>query len=387
MSSNSYTLNLKTGRIQLHIKKHEYENLAQDQRKEIRKYFIFSKYENAWVSKSSKNHYMAIIIANKLGFTEQVTKEKKIPYEEELKIKAEKAEIKALRYEQYSDAANEKAKSLQSEFNKFRGDIAFLTQPIIKGHAGSQTFSNYRQRILNRYNKGFEEYRKSEYFKEKAILALNSVKMTKLKDRVYLYKRIEECKKIIKRYKEQIENKPNIKEELIKDFEYHVDKLAFLQNCLDEIGGIKYDKNNIKPGYLIRIRKSWAKVERVNIKTVTATFIGESLKNISCMPTYAEINEILIPENWNKNDIQNPFDVNDILIKNSITGTYIISAYQVLKVTEKTVTLQKIEISNNNKPVLNKFINDSIIVKNIRITEDNDYVVYFGNWCHYKYAA
>lgn len=35
-----------------------------------------------------------------------------------------------------------------------------------------------------------------------------------------------------------------------------MDKQAFFENCLDEIGGIEYNKENIKPGYLVKILRS-----------------------------------------------------------------------------------------------------------------------------------
>lgn len=51
------------------------------------------------------------------------------------------------------------------------GDIAFFTQPIIAGHAGSQAFARRREKIFAQYEKGFEEYRKSGYFRDRARIA------------------------------------------------------------------------------------------------------------------------------------------------------------------------------------------------------------------------
>mgnify|MGYP007066364968 CR=1 FL=1 len=45
-----------------------------------------------------------------------------------------------------------------------------MTQPNINSSSG-KSFTNYRNKIMNRYVKGFDEYRKSDYFKEKAVTA------------------------------------------------------------------------------------------------------------------------------------------------------------------------------------------------------------------------
>ena len=57
-------------------------------------------------------------------------------------------------------------KSLTKEFEHFSKDIAFVTQPIIPGHAGSEAFARRRRQIAERFEKGMQEYRKSDYFKE-----------------------------------------------------------------------------------------------------------------------------------------------------------------------------------------------------------------------------
>jgi hypothetical protein len=60
---------------------------------------------------------------------------------------------------------------MQTEFNRFRGDWSFITQPIIAGHAGSQRFGRYRERIAERYRKGFDELGKAEYYTTRADAA------------------------------------------------------------------------------------------------------------------------------------------------------------------------------------------------------------------------
>lgn len=366
--SKEYINNLETGKIELHFTKEEYQSLSDDLKKELKSNYLFSRYANAWVSRAKNNHYWALKVAEKLGFTQEKIQGERLTYEEELNRKVEKAERRVERYEEYSQNAEKRGEQLQSEFNSLRGDIAFITQPIIRGHKGSESFANRRNRIMNRYAKGFEEYRKSDYFKEKMESAQNTANKTQLNDRIYLSNRIKECKAIIKKYEGYIvvaEEKLNNGEveaqqrieKYLSELEYQMDKQAFMENCLDNLGGV-FSKENIKEGYLINARHGWMKVKKVNTKTVVAEYIENNrLKGIASKVEYAEIKEIQIPSDFKeeKEIIVNPYKVNDILVEYNIMGSRIIEAYQVIKVTDKTVTLQEVNLDNDNNPIMDGF--------------------------------
>ena len=173
--------------------------------------------------------------------------------------------------------------------------------------------------------------------------------------------------------------------------EYQIDKLAYLENCIDELKKeIKiYTKDDIKKGYLINTRYGLAKVKRVNKKTVTAEYLEHPLKGFPCQPTYAEIKDVKIPDSWTeeKQEIKNPHKIGDILTRSNASGNRIIYAYQVIKTTKKTITIQEIEIEDN-KPIKNSFVSDKQKRKTVKQDRQNNFVVNDdGNWYLYKYTA
>jgi hypothetical protein len=381
-----YILNLETSKVELHFDgKSEYNSLSNDLKKELKRNYIYSPSAGAWVSRSTQNHYRAIELANKLGFTEEERINERLTFEEKLKREQERAENKIARYESYAENAEKRANQLQSEFNRFRGDIAFCTQPNINSSAG-RAFTNRRNKIMDRFGKGFEEFRKSDYFKEKANSMKNTVDGSKFKNRVYLTNRINECNKNIKSYEKSIvwceqNNKTNKIDDLLSKMEYEIDKLAFIQNCLDDIGGIKYTASDLKIGYEIKVRRSWEKVIKINQKTVESEPIEEHLKMFHSKSEYSEIEDMRIPEGFKeKEEIKNPFKVDDIMVAKSYDGERIIKAYQIIKTTSKTVTIKEISI-NNNLPQKDCFrvdgketrrqIKESKYNGNIYISDDN----------------
>lgn len=350
----NYVLNKETRKIELHFSKEEYNNLDNNLKKQLKGAYLFSGKLQAWVSRSTNNHLRAIVVAKRLGFENEEVRGERLSFAEEVERKIEKAEERQNKYENYSDNAVKKAKGLQSEFNSFRGDIAFMTQPIIQGHKGSESFGRRRERILNRYNKGFEEYRKSEYFSDRAEQMQGIINGEKFKDRIYLNNRIKECNKNIKKYEanivynEEINNQDRINYWL-EQLEYEIDKLAYMENCLEKIGGIKYNSSNLKVGYEIKIRGHWDKILKLNKTTVESQPLEEHLKMCYGKREYAEIQDMRIPKDFKEEKIENPFSIGDIFVANSFGGNRVIMAYIVTKVTAKCVTIKEV-IVRENKP-------------------------------------
>lgn len=349
----NYVLNKESRKIELHFSKEEYNNLDDNLKKELKSAYLFSGKIQAWVSRSINNHYRAINVAKKLGFEQEEIKGERLSFSEEIERKIEKAEEKQNRYENHSVNAVKKAKEFQSEFNSFRGDIAFITQPIIRGHKGSESFGRRRERILNRYTKGFDEYRKSEYFLERAEQMQSIINGDKFKDRVYLNNRIKESNKKIRKYEANIvcaeeKNNQDRIDYWLEQLEYEIDKLAYIENCLEKIGGIKYNASNLKVGYEIKIRGHWNKILKLNKVTVESQPIEEHLKMCYGKSDYSEIQEIRIPKDLKEEEIKNPFNVGDIVVANSFGGNRIIKAYKVVKVTDKCVTIKEIIVKENN---------------------------------------
>ncbi|MBM7111342.1 DUF3560 domain-containing protein [Brevibacillus laterosporus] len=247
MNNKEYVLNRETRKIELHFEKSDYKALTEEEKKELKSFYLWSSKASAWVSRSVKNHYSAIRTAEKLGFSDGGKVGERLTYAEEIERKAKKAEVRAERFEQHAVNAKHRAENLQAGFNEAAKDWSWVTQPIIKGHKGSERFERQKQKLIHRYEKGFSEYRKSNYFKEKAITALQTANMTQLKNKSYLNNRIEECNKNIRALQRKMviaEERGNEewKTELLFKMEYELDKLAYMENCMDELGGVEYNK-------------------------------------------------------------------------------------------------------------------------------------------------
>lgn len=405
-----YILNKETQKIELHFEKSEYQALTEQQKNDLKSAYLWSNYGKCWVSRSKNNHYWAVKTAEKLGFTDGGSTGERLSYSEELEVKAEKAEHRAERYEQYADNAEKRAKNLQSEWNKNRQDWAYVTQPIISGHAGSERFGRQRQKVLDRYHKGFEEYRKSEYFQDRAETARSTASMEQLKNPVYLHNRIKECKSTIAKleknvvyYEELLYKKENGEEltgfyadktteqiekwlnDTLEKMEYEIDKQAFMENKLEEIGGNKFSKENIKPGYIVKMKR-WGRCEILSAGSVNVTFKildGGASGGVLTEP-YQAIIEV-IEEKEIKKTIENPYQIGDILCSYRPADNSIYKAYQVIKTTETGVKLQRIAIENG-KPVLDKFIEDKATQKKIVKSKWSEWIgVYMDDWQLHKY--
>lgn len=386
-----YVLNRETQKIELRFTKEEYKALPEDQKKEMKRFFSWAGSVSSWVSKSTNNHYSAIRIAESLGFTNGGQEGERLSYAEQLERKSEKAERRAERYDGYADNAANRAAGLQQEFNENRKDWSWLTQPNINSSKG-RAFTNQRNRILERYRKGFEEYRKSEYFKERAGIARETADQSQLKSKTYLNNRIEECQKQIRsieRYIVQAEEKNNEEwlAKLLDRMEYEVDKLAFLQNCMDEAGGYEYNKDSVKRGYLIKVRGRWATVTKTNPKTFYGEYVDERLKNCYCNYPYAEIEEMQIPEGWTdkKEETVNPFNVGDIVVLKWSTSNNIRAAFQIVKTTDKSAVIREIKMEDNT-PIENEFIGEEQ-QRRVKKTRQDVYVLNHGNLYLSKYVA
>jgi hypothetical protein len=409
-----YLLNKETQKIELHFGKPEYLALTDTQKKEIKSSFLWSRSAGAWVSRSIHSHYRAVQIAEKLGLENAGSQGERLSYEEELERKQKRAEARADRYETYAENAEQRGKNMQKEFNSFHGDIAFFTQPNINSSAG-RAFTNRRQRILDRYAKGFDEYRKSEYFAGRAATARDTASGSQLQDPVYLHNRIKEQNATIKKleknvasYEDKInriqngevitnyKNEPMTVEqyetwtkETLDRLEYEIDKLAFFQNAIDEIGGNRFSKDNIKVGYIVKVPR-WGNVEVTGTGPVNFTYkhdLGPNHKDWPGQEPYAAIIEIIeAKEQTKEQNIDNPFKVGDILCAHRPADSSIYRAYQVVKTTKTGVKIQRIAIENG-EPIKDNFVSDKVMQKKIVKSKWSEFVgVYMDDWQLHKYT-
>ncbi len=381
-----YILNRETGKIELHFEKSEYEALPEDKKRVLRSNFLFSRTAQAWVSRAKfPNLYRTKCAAEELGFTEGEKVGERLKYAEQMERQTARAEARASRYLGYAENAEQRGAALQKELNDRHGDVAFFTQPIIPGHAGSESFARRRRQIYDRYDRGMAEYRKSEYFRERAAVAQETADNTKLKDMTYLNNRIKECQSSIKKLKANIEYYEKLLEKLkdpesaasksgkytvktvngwledsLEHIEMLIDMQGFFENCAEELGGYKFSKENIKPGYVVIIRKSKFKVMKANPKTVYAKCLATGM---ILTYDYAEITEIVSAEEEKPKSDNHPFQKNDILVWDPHGRGKPLAAYQVLSATEKSVQLREIKLSGDGKPVKDDFTDGSSAIR------------------------
>ena len=316
-----YIFNLETTKIELHFEKSEYAALTAEQKADLKSAFLWSRTGGCWVSRAKEpNLWRVKQVAAKLGFTEEQREGERLSFSEQVERQAERAERRAERYEQYAENAARRGAALQQPLNHMRGDIAFLTQPIIAGHAGSQAFARRREKMFAQYEKGFDEYRKSGYFQDRARTARATADGAKYRDVAYLDRRIKECKSEIRARKKNIlyyeetlatiengkkEKRANgtpITAETVTGWMEHeyeliekaIDKQAFLEACVDQCGGFQFSKDNVKVGYHVRLNKfGLAEVVSAGSKNITYRILAGGARGMVLKAAYAEISEII----------------------------------------------------------------------------------------------
>jgi hypothetical protein len=407
---NNYIFNLETTKIELHFTKAGYLALTDAQKSELKSAFLWSRGGGCWVSRAKEPHlWRAKEVAKKLGFTEEQREGERLTYAEQLERQAERAEERADRYTGYATNATGRAAQLQKPLEGMRGDIAFFTQPNINSFGG-RAFTNYRERLYARYYKGFEEYRKSDYFKCRALTALETASQAKFDDPAYLVRRIKECKKEIrdreknvayyeetvlaiengeerKKFRGEVISLEEAKSWLSRELELTekaMDKQGYLENRLEELGGVRFSQDNVKPGYIVIVQR-WGQVEIINagpqnvgFKILTGGAAGGELQ-----AAYAEITEIV--KAVEKKRAPHPFVVGERFTAVSrdysngvrnVKTTEII--FEIVKASDTTIQLKA--VGSDAKPITRKPV--KTYSGKWRFSIDDDY----GN-TFYKEAA
>jgi antirestriction protein ArdC len=238
---NYYIIN-EDRKVEMYFGIEDYKKLPDNDRSEIKRYFLWSRFKKAWISKA-KNSYHVENFAKRLGLT-FYEKKKLRSFEDEIQRKKDKAASSIDKLDTRKENALKRAASLQSEFNRLRQDWSWLTQPILKGHSGSERFGRSKARVIANYKKSFQEYDKVKYYEQKQKLAEETLKDTKLKDIHYIQNRVKEAEKSIRKISqwvsdyqkkvesgnltdEQKEKYLNAIDEGLQRLQYNYDKLAY----------------------------------------------------------------------------------------------------------------------------------------------------------------
>lgn len=298
-TADYFVRNLETKKLELYFDRDTYKGLDPKLRRNIKSHYNWSSSKKAWISKGSNNVVWARQLAEQAGLRYDGEVGEAIPFAEQIERQVQRAEARAERMDNRSAAAERRAIALQREFNHCRKDWAWLTQPILVGHAGSERFARQREKIFDRYNRGFEELEKRDHYASRAATARETAGLVKLRNRGYLNRRIEEAKKelrLLGRRLDEALNKDDAEwaERLVPMIEEWSDKLAFFtvqMADLEDDQGATLTPADVAKGDEIMTRYGWARVVRVNKLTATAVIMDGPNKGWEWKWPYAEIKE------------------------------------------------------------------------------------------------
>lgn len=357
-----YIINRETEKLELHFDKSEYQALSDDQKSTIKSNFLFSRYGGCWVSRAKiPNLWRAEQVAKSLGAENQGKTGELLSFEEKMERKAARAEERAERMDARADAAEQRGEQLQKPINARRGDIAFFTQPNINTSAG-RAFTRQRERMFAAFDRGFEEFKKSEYYAQRAEAARRTANLENSKDKAFCDRRVKDAQKNIKAIQKNLDHyhamlecdgmgeqqkrfdgTPIERAEIerwIEDaeerLESEISRLCYYQSCIDDLGGVQFSKENIKPGYVVKIKHyNNCTVLRTGPKNI----IYRTPNGFDLTAAYAEILEIVKAEETIKPT--HPFKVGETFeIGAYVDGHRVKQVWEIVKSTATTVTLK-----------------------------------------------
>ena len=357
-----YIINRETDKLELHFSKEEYQALSDAQKSAIKSNFLFSRYGGCWVSRAKRPHLSYVErIAKDLGAEYQGKTGEELTFEEKMERQADRAAARAERMDARSDAAAQRGEALQKPVENMRGDIAFFTQPNINTSAG-RAFTRQRERMFAAFDRGFEEFKKSEYYAQRAEAARRTANLENSKDKAFCDRRVKDAQKNIKaiqknldhyhamlecdgmgKQQKRFDGTPIERAEIerwIEDaeerLESEISRLCYYQSCIDELGGVQFSKENIKPGYVVKIKHY---NDCTVLRTGPKNIIYRTPNGFNLTAAYAEILEIVKAEEEVKPT--HPFKVGETFeIGAYVDGHRVKQVWEIVKSTATTVTLK-----------------------------------------------
>lgn len=398
--TNYFIINRETGKLELHFDKADYDALTITQKQTIKGSFVWGRKSGCWISRCKEPHlYHAKNVAESLGLVDGGKTGERLSFAEQQQQKAERAERRADRFDHAADNAAARGEQLQKPINDMHGDVAFFTQPNINTSAG-RAFARRRDRMFAAFDRGFDELRKSEYFRSRAKIARSTTNQTELQNKGFVMRRIWECEAAIRKLKRNIEDYEKTKQKIeqgtpVKRFsgalltvedvtawiegdldkmEMQLDKLGYYQDALDALGGVTYSQDNIKPGFVVRM-ETWGDCPVVSTGPKNFTY-KTGIDGVVLTGAYAEILSIVSAKA--KLDEAHPFKVGETFTCsrwNPAKRDTDTLEFRIIRATDKSVTLQ----TGNEKPFVrkpSKVAWDNSGKWRLCITDWNDGIVY-----------
>ena len=397
---NYYIFNRETCKLELHFDKADYDALSDAQKQSIKSAFLWGRRSGCWISRSKEpNLWHAEKIAKALGLADAGKTGERSSFAAQQERKAEKAEHRADRFEASADRAAARGEALQKPINDMHGDVAFFTQPNINSSAG-RAFARKRDRMFAAYEAGVKAFNKSAYYHERAAIAHNTAAQKGLQDKGFIGRRIAECETALRKLKKNVERYEGFKQQIeqgttvqrfngeplsldtvnewiettLDRIEAQLDKLGYYQDALDALGGVEFSQENIKPGYIVKVKHFGAcRVVSAGPKNIT---YQTGVDGVVLTAAYAEIGGIVSAEE--KAAEAHPFKVGDTFTCsrwNREKSDVDVLEFRIIRATDKSVTIQ----TGNEKPFVRKPSRvawDKSDKWRLRVTDWNDGIVY-----------
>ena len=367
--------NRETGKLELHFDKADYDDLIDDQKREIKGAFLWGRRSGCWISRCKEpNLWHAEQVAKALGLADGGTTGERLSFAAQQERKAEKAERRAERLENAASRAEARGEALQKAITDMRGDVAFFTQPNINSSAG-RAFTRKRERMFAAYEAGFKEFNKSAYYRNRAAPARDTAAQKGLQDKGFIGRRIAECESSLRKLKKNVDQYESTRQQIeqgaqltryngvpltldiVNDWiettldrmEAQLDKLGYYQDALDALGGVEFSQENIKPGYIVKVKPFGAcRVVSTGPKNIT---YQTGVDGVALTAAYAEIGGIVKAEE--KAAEPHPFKVGDTFTcsrwNREKSDTEVLE-FRIIRATDKSVTIQ----TGNEKPFVRK---------------------------------
>lgn len=363
-----YIINRETDKLELHFSKEEYQTLGDAEKSKIKSNFLFSKRFSCWVSRAKRpNLSRAEQVAKDLGAEYQGKTGESLSFEEKMERAADRAESRADRMEAKAAAAQSRGEALQKPINDVHGDIAFFTQPNINTSAG-RAFTRQRERMFAAYDRGMEEFKKTEYYAERAAIARETADLTKSKDKSFCDRRVKDAEKNIRAIQKNLESYRTRLEKIqhgepqkfydgtpiptetverwIEDaedrLESEISRLCYYQSCIDALGGVQFSRENVKPGYRVKLaRLGICEVVSTGPKNIVYQILSGGAEGFTGRAAYAEILEVTSSEE--KAKPTHPFKVSETFQFDAFKlgqPDPVKETWEIVKTTKTSVTLR-----------------------------------------------
>ena len=327
--SNYYIRNIETGKLELHFEKEDYMALTDEQKDTIKSNFLFSRKTGAWISRCKfPNLYRPEKVAQDLGLENRGVEGETLSFAEQMERKEERAEQRAERYETKAEKAVERGNALCAPLESMHGDNSFFTQPNISTASG-RAFTRKREKMFAAWDRGYEEFKKSEYYSECAERARDTADGKNAKDKGFCQRRIDEAESNIRKLNENLKEYRGYKETIEAGgiphdkygyeiklstesldmnidrweemLEAEISKSVYYHEAIEAAGGIQFSKENLHKGDLIQINKYHhciVRIVRFGKKNVTFEFLEKHMRLADGTPmqgkcAYAEIEKVV----------------------------------------------------------------------------------------------